>query len=164
MLEPLFEDVDVLQDGAALCVCVLLLEIYLDSLQLPRAVQLLEYLQGLPAAAAASAGAVQPSVAEKSPAGPAGSSRSNSSSHDSSQQQQQQEAGKDAAAGGAGGAAQPSGTQQEARPDQQQSSCQDSLLSSQPLSQALPVVSKTKSEFMQEVSLHSHIIRLLSCA
>lgn len=45
VLEPLHSDVEAMHDGAALCLCVLLLEIYLASGQLPKAAQVLHYLQ-----------------------------------------------------------------------------------------------------------------------
>lgn len=45
MLEPLYSDVEAIHGGAALCLCVLLLEVYLGSGQLPKAAQVLHYLQ-----------------------------------------------------------------------------------------------------------------------
>jgi hypothetical protein len=45
VLEPLYTSVEAMHGGAALCLCVLLLEIYLSSGQLPKAAQVLHYLQ-----------------------------------------------------------------------------------------------------------------------
>jgi hypothetical protein len=45
VLEPIYSDVEAVHGGAALCLCVLLLEIYLGSGQLPKAAQVLHYLQ-----------------------------------------------------------------------------------------------------------------------
>jgi hypothetical protein len=45
VLEPLYSNVEAMHGGAAVCLCVLLLEIYLGSGQLPKAAQVLHYLQ-----------------------------------------------------------------------------------------------------------------------
>lgn len=147
VLEPLFEEVDILQDGTGLCLCTLLLEIYLDCCQLPKAVEVLQYLQNQAAAAkpAVPLGADVLGV----PAGDAGSSSSNqgspsavaardSSSRSPSKQQEGQQA-----AGPAGVIEGQTGGQQQDGGGEQGPVV--------PLSQALPVLSKTKGQRMQEV-------------
>lgn len=152
VLEPLFEDVDLLQNGTALCTCVLLLEVYLDSMQLPKAVQVLEYLQGLsgPRAPEALCSSDAPT-----PGDAAGSSTQQAAPEKSHPQQDRKDGGP---VGPAGGAAAGAGGQQEA-------GAGAGAGRHVALSEALPVVSKTRSSFMQEVgvgklagrlSLHYH--------
>jgi len=140
VLEPLFEEVDLLQDGTALCTCVLLLEVYLDSMQLPKAVQVLEYLQGLsgprgPEALCSSDG--------NAPGDAAGSSTQHAAPDKPHLQQDRKDGG---SAGPAGGAAAGAGGQQEAGSGAGSGR-------HVALSEALPVVSKTRSSFMQEVGV-----------
>jgi hypothetical protein len=171
VLEPLFEDVDLLQDGTALCLCVLLLELYLDSCQLPKAVQILQYLQGLappaglpgspgssPAAATGETCSNAGSSQGQLSAG-AGSSASAKSPRHQPQPQQHEAVHKDSSteAGRDGEGDLPAGQvdgvdaggeqqqQQQQQPQQQQ-------VSAGCLSETLPVLSKTKGQCMQQVS------------
>lgn len=175
VLEPLFEDVDLLQDGTALCLCALLLEVYLDSCQLPKAVQVLQYLQGL----AVPAGL--PGLLGSTPAAPglgqaavtgdtgssqgqvsagAGSSTSAKSPRHQSQPQPQQQATvhKDSST-----AAGRDGKQDhaEGQPDQVDAgSEQQQQVAAGYLSEVLPVLSKTKGQCMQQVSAQGNLARL----
>lgn len=149
VLEPLFDHVDILQDGTALCLCALLLEVYLDSCQLPKAVDILHYLQGLTTPAVSlPLGGGQEGPSEAAAAGGAGGGSSSSkgpglASADRSprKQQQQQDAGAVVAAGRVDGG---SGGQDGAGSQQQGGAVV-------PLDQALPHMSKTKGTRMQEV-------------
>jgi hypothetical protein len=146
VLEPLFEEVDLLQDGTGLCLCTLLLEIYLDCCQLPKAVEVLQYLQNQAAAA-------KPAIPIRADglgvAEDAGSSSSNQGSpsavgarDSSSRSPVKQQEGQQAAGPVGGGEGQPGGQQQDGGGEQ------GPVV---PLSQALPVLSKTKGQRMQEV-------------
>lgn len=148
VLEPLFEHVDILQDGTALCLCALLLEVYLDSCQLPKAVDILHYLQGLTTPAVSlPLGGGQEGTSEAAAGGPGGGGSSSSkgpglaSADRSPRKQQQQDAGAVAAAGRVDGS---SGGQDGAGSQQQGGAVV-------PLDQALPHMSKTKGTRMQEV-------------
>lgn len=143
VLEPLFEHVDTLQDGTALCLCVLLLEIYLDSCQLPKAVDLLQYLQGLctPALSLLLGAGQEGSEAVAGGAG-AGSSSSKGSGLTSAdrsprKQQHQQDGPQEARAVAAAG-----------RGDGSRAGQDGAVV---PLDQALPNMSKTKGTRMAEV-------------
>lgn len=148
VLEPLFDNVDILQDGTALCLCALLLEIYLDSCQLPKAVEVLQYLQrqcppqGFPGLG----GQAGPEAAT----GEAGSSSSSQGQQlragsRSPRKQHEREGQKEAGAAAAGGGSADQGSAQQLGGNGQQ---QDAVV---PLSQALPTTSKTLGKRMQEV-------------
>lgn len=72
VLEPLYNSVEAMHGGAALCLCVLLLEIYLGSNQLPKAAQVLHYLQASTSPNTPVRAAFSPDVADEAGSNHAG--------------------------------------------------------------------------------------------
>jgi hypothetical protein len=135
---------------------VLLLEIYLDSCQLPKAVEILQYLQGCcpPHGVGGLAGQDGSAAA----AGEAGSSSSSCQrqqpiSADRSLQRQQRQGGQGDEGGSPkrGSVEQTGAARQPAADGLQQGA-------GVPLSQTLPTMSKTKGQQMQEVCILSHAV------